>query len=588
MAAPANLLGQRFGRWTVVAQAGSRRGKLFWECVCDCGRPGARAEIQTSNLTSGHSTGCRGCPLLAERPEVYLEGEASEQVVVSLRGHLVRFDADDLPLFEAQRWHLEPDQAGFLRLVARPYSGPGRQGPRVVFGRLVAGALPRQIVRHLNGDSLDFRRANLRLDSPRKYFLVDAASGEVWERSDVFSLREAAAEMECSYQFVWRAIEQGFLAPMTPVPTSEAARRNVTDARRRFLRPPDMEVLGDLLETEWRSRKLLDADRYSDYQMERREYSRQVASERFVAESQQLLKRFADSGAANSGKEHKKHNEAPATPAASQKKEDPMDMTDITESNLLQGELVQAEQAEQAEITPAPASLTGSNWGLEHTLSPEAIREADIETLRRELASSLDLTAKALSYMAAIWKELERRGEDLSSLRRGMLAYVPKIAEGRLEAELVVKYASQRMLLNALAKTPLAQQRRLVEQGAVELVTIDEGGGRQVREVPLNRLAAPDIHFVFSTTGLRSVDEQFLMRSKRREAHKDAPPKTERPARKVEVDKARGRLIIGNRPISADLILPALSELYGFDVEAMVKRQMDTQKALGAFEGKQK
>lgn len=52
-----DLVGQRFGRWTVLAadDTGKRRQ---WRCRCDCGQ---EKFVPTSNLTCGASTGCRTC-----------------------------------------------------------------------------------------------------------------------------------------------------------------------------------------------------------------------------------------------------------------------------------------------------------------------------------------------------------------------------------------------------------------------------------------------------------------------------------------------------------------------------------------------
>lgn len=59
-----NLIGQKFGKLTVVEKIGSRQvGKssrsrcMFWKCVCDCG---GSSEVATASLTSGNSSSC-GC-----------------------------------------------------------------------------------------------------------------------------------------------------------------------------------------------------------------------------------------------------------------------------------------------------------------------------------------------------------------------------------------------------------------------------------------------------------------------------------------------------------------------------------------------
>lgn len=59
--APSLVVGQRAGRWTLVAyKAGSKKPvRVFamWHCRCDCG---AERWVRSQHLTSGASTSC-GC-----------------------------------------------------------------------------------------------------------------------------------------------------------------------------------------------------------------------------------------------------------------------------------------------------------------------------------------------------------------------------------------------------------------------------------------------------------------------------------------------------------------------------------------------
>lgn len=57
MPAKIDLIGQRFGRLVVVSEAGSRNGKVRWNCICDCGN---EVVVDTSSLRSGNSKSC-GC-----------------------------------------------------------------------------------------------------------------------------------------------------------------------------------------------------------------------------------------------------------------------------------------------------------------------------------------------------------------------------------------------------------------------------------------------------------------------------------------------------------------------------------------------
>jgi hypothetical protein len=115
-----------------------------------------------------------------------------------------------------------------------------------------------------------------------------------------------------------------------------------------------------------------------------------------------------------------------------------------------------------------------------------------VDDLRAELAKTLEVTARHLAHLAEVWRELERRGEDLSDLRSGLWTYMPMIARGDLRAEMVVRYAGSLMLLRAVARLPLADQDRLLEDGTVTLVEVGEQGLDE-RQVPLHLLKMAQI-----------------------------------------------------------------------------------------------
>ena len=51
------IVGQRFGRWTVIRQAESRNRQARWLCQCDCG---TERTVGAQSLTEGRSVSC-GC-----------------------------------------------------------------------------------------------------------------------------------------------------------------------------------------------------------------------------------------------------------------------------------------------------------------------------------------------------------------------------------------------------------------------------------------------------------------------------------------------------------------------------------------------
>ena len=53
-----NLIGKRFGRWTVLEKTEERiSGSIVWLCECDCGKIG---KVRTAILKNGESKSC-GC-----------------------------------------------------------------------------------------------------------------------------------------------------------------------------------------------------------------------------------------------------------------------------------------------------------------------------------------------------------------------------------------------------------------------------------------------------------------------------------------------------------------------------------------------
>lgn len=129
------------------------------------------------------------------------------------------------------------------------------------------------------------------------------------------------------------------------------------------------------------------------------------------------------------------------------------------------------------------------------------------EELRKDLATTLGMTAKVLARLAAIWAELERRGEDLSDLRGGLFLWLPMIADGRLDPEMVVRAAGQAMLLRAASTLRLADQRRILDSG-VTLVQVDGDGSIKEKVLPVEKLTSLDVRRAFADGRLRTPAEQ--------------------------------------------------------------------------------
>lgn len=138
-----------------------------------------------------------------------------------------------------------------------------------------------------------------------------------------------------------------------------------------------------------------------------------------------------------------------------------------------------------------------------------AVPTLSTEQLRGELTRALSITAQGLAYLAAVWAELQRRGEDLSELRSGLATYLPAIATGELAAEAVVQFAGQRSVLSRIISLPLAEQRRLAGGEPVPVLVPGPDGDLVERQMSVRALTLRQVSQVFDESGrVRSPIEQ--------------------------------------------------------------------------------
>jgi hypothetical protein len=55
---PIDLTGQRFGNWTVLKRAETKRYRSWWTCKCDCGLV---KDVSQSSLRRRETRGCKSC-----------------------------------------------------------------------------------------------------------------------------------------------------------------------------------------------------------------------------------------------------------------------------------------------------------------------------------------------------------------------------------------------------------------------------------------------------------------------------------------------------------------------------------------------
>lgn len=180
------------------------------------------------------------------------------------------------------------------------------------------------------------------------------------------------------------------------------------------------------------------------------------------------------------------------------------------------------------------------------------------QQLRGELARSLTMTARHLAYLAAIWRELENRGEDLTDLRTGLAVYLPQIAAGHLAAEAVIRFAGQPTVLRNIATLTIDQQRALADGQPVRVLTVNTDGDYESTELPAYALTAAQARLVFDAGKLRAPEEQrAILEAARVSAKRRTRPG---PDGRVRYDSRTDQLRIGRSAASVGEVVMALRE----------------------------
>ncbi|AUT47027.1 hypothetical protein [Achromobacter sp. AONIH1] len=193
----------------------------------------------------------------------------------------------------------------------------------------------------------------------------------------------------------------------------------------------------------------------------------------------------------------------------------------------------------------------------EQSLTPLELGSMSTQQLRERLAQSLTMTAKHLVYLAAIWNELEKRGEDLNDLRVGLASYLPHIAAGRLDADAVIRFAGQPAILKSIAALPVNEQREMAYGKPVRVLSIDGTGAYTEAEIPAYALTASQARIVFSGDKLRTpVEQQALIESAKLAKARRVIPGSKN---KVRYDPAADVLRIGRSSATVGEVMSALA-----------------------------
>lgn len=170
-----------------------------------------------------------------------------------------------------------------------------------------------------------------------------------------------------------------------------------------------------------------------------------------------------------------------------------------------------------------------------------------------ELAVALGDLASQFERFAVIVTVLERKGEDVTRFKVGLGTYLPLIAAGAVAAEAVVKFAGQKMLLDAVTALPPEQQREIAK-GQPLLVVERQGTEFTHRLLPAHCLNAEQVRQVFDTGSryVRGEAEQINYLTPRQ-----LPAKV-RNSPRVKVDRRKGLVSIGSATAPIEDVVDAL------------------------------
>ena len=200
-------------------------------------------------------------------------------------------------------------------------------------------------------------------------------------------------------------------------------------------------------------------------------------------------------------------------------------------------------------------------------INKEDLQVLDNNALLDEFKNSLSVTVFHLQKMAVIWDILTSRGVDLSKYKKGLIEFVPLIAQNRLLPQFVTDFAGQKNLINHVSKISLHEQEKLLEHGIVQKISILEDGTELVEDLALDEIRSDELYQIFGTDSLRTIEEQRkLIANSRRLANTKKPIKL-KSYRKAHIDEKREFLVLGNdAKIELSKVLDLVSEVYGIKI----------------------
>lgn len=176
--------------------------------------------------------------------------------------------------------------------------------------------------------------------------------------------------------------------------------------------------------------------------------------------------------------------------------------------------------------------------------------------LLKAFAKCTQQAGEALITGSKILCELERRGEKVGLLARGLFRQYRLLASGALDAEAASMLGGMQFALPFIATLPPKEQREIASGiKKIQVAAHDSSGKVVIVERPITQMSQREVVGAFNDTGLRPLAEQ-----KRIVASREVDRRRSKSALAIRPDAATEELIIGQLrvPVS-ELVAPLLA-----------------------------
>ncbi len=189
------MTGMRFNKLTVLERDYSKKNRVYWLCLCDCGK---NTSVASSQLKNGKTKSC-GC-LKREQTIEFNKTTKSKQNCYDLSGDYgvgwttntndeFYFDLEDYDKIKDYCWRI--DKNGYV--VTSVYNEKTNRFNKLLrLHRFLMKCPNGFVVDHINGNKLDNRKENLRIctqsDNTKNHILLSnnttGVSGVRWNKTN--------------------------------------------------------------------------------------------------------------------------------------------------------------------------------------------------------------------------------------------------------------------------------------------------------------------------------------------------------------------------------------------------------------------